>query len=107
MYRQAHSIASKARYGGIGNRPPDAHDLISRHAGSEEQRMKTWEVHIDALILEAIRDEEDAIRRYNYLISEIKIVPTDLATRAKFTEILEHIKTQEVNHVGLLKRLKR
>lgn len=97
----------KARYGAIGNRPPsDPHDLVSRHAGSDEQKMKAWQVHIDALLSEAIRDEEDAIRKYNYMISEVHIVPTDLAARARMSEILELIKTEEVNHLGLLKRLR-
>ncbi len=103
---RTHSIGRKARYGAIGNRPPDSHDLISRHAGSGEQRTKEWQVHIEALLSEAIRDEEDAIRKYNYMISEIHIVPTDLATRARMSEILEHIKTEEANHLGLLKRLR-
>ncbi len=107
-YRIAHSIGMKARYSGIGERPPEPHNLTYRHVGSrsEQQQKVAWELYMDMLISDNIRMEEDSIRKYNSLISEIKIFPTDLATRAKMVEILEHIKREDVNHVGLLKRLK-
>lgn len=106
MYKPLHGIVRKAKYSGIGEKPPGPHDLISRHAGNEEQRTKAWQIHIEALLSEAIQHEADAIKKYDHLLSELKIIPADLATRARLSETISHIREQEINRIGLLKRLR-
>lgn len=105
MYRQAAHIGLKARYGGLGSRPPqtDAHDLISRHTGSEEQRLKAHDAHINTLIAAQIMREEDAVKHYQYLLEEMDKSPRGY-TQGK--EIVAHIREQEIGHAALLRRLR-
>ena len=115
MYRPGSGTVRQTRYQGMGNRAPDPHDIISMHSGSEEAQRKAQFAHLQALLKDAIRDEEDAIKKYQYLIDEIlklespyldalqahnrsvvtNIVEVEFDERAKKIGILKHIQAQE------------
>lgn len=102
MYRPSIGIGMKARYQGISREPPEFHDVTKRRNGHEEQ----WHTRIETLILQAIKHEGDIAKEYDVLLEEIKIIPADLNTRARLSEIIEHIKRQKIAHIGLLRRLR-
>ncbi len=107
MYRPGSGTVRQTRYQGMGNRPPDPHDIISMHSGSEEAQRKAQFAHLQALLKDAIRDEEDAIKKYTYLLLEVTKYIDSFGVGRGYAEleIVTHIRLQESAHKALLERL--
>lgn len=117
--QREHGLMYHAHYGsfracGIVGRVPraDPHDLISRIAGNEEQRKNAKFAHIEVLLKEQLRREEDGIKEYNYLMEEVsKAFPQmpqawqPFAKSEQLKQVLKSILETEKHHAGLLRQL--
>jgi len=94
-------MASKARYGGIGSVPPQTQTEFQKRI--EKRALEEHSARVAVLIADLIRDEAEAIRKYEYLL---KVIDKSPAGYTQGREILAHIREQEIAHSTLLMRLK-
>ncbi len=102
MYRsQAVITGQRARYGGIGNVPPQTQTEFQKQV--EKRALEDHEARVSVLIADLILDEADAIRKYDYLLALIDKSPRGYM---QGRELIAHIREQEISHAALLKRLR-